>query len=175
MSDPAPSSPRTPCAGCDPGPDRREFLRGIAAIIAGVAGALEISPIRAAGLSVDFASGLSVRGEEVTYAIPAQDGVTVDKDREVILARYQQSAYAFSLSCPHQKTPLRWQEEDHHFQCPKHKSRFQPDGVFVDGRATRGMDRYRIRREAGNVVVDLGKLYREDENREDWLSAVVRL
>jgi nitrite reductase/ring-hydroxylating ferredoxin subunit len=111
----------------------------------------------------------------VTYAIPAQDGVTLDKDREVILARYQQSVYAFALSCPHQKTPLRWQEAEHRFQCPKHKSRFQPDGVFVDGRATRSMDRHAIRREADNVVVDLGKLYREDENRENWISAVVRL
>ena len=84
---------------------------------------------------------------------PAEDGVTIDKDHEVILARYQQAVYAFSLSCPHQKTPLRWQAEDHTFRCPKHKSRFQPDGVFVDGRATRSMDRYAIRREGNEVWV----------------------
>jgi nitrite reductase/ring-hydroxylating ferredoxin subunit len=165
----------TPCAGCDRGPDRRAFLREVAAIAASVAAALELGRVRAAAWPVDFASSLSARGEEVTYAIPAQDGVTLDKDREVILARYQQSVYAFALSCPHQKTPLRWQEAEHRFQCPKHKSRFQPDGVFVDGRATRSMDRHAIRREADNVVVDLGKLYREDENRENWISAVVRL
>ena len=126
-------------------------------------------------MPVNFASGLSAPGEELTYPLPAQDGVTIDKDREVMLARYQQSVYAFSLSCPHQKTPLRWQEADHLFQCPKHKSRFQPDGVFVDGRATRGMDRHGISRKGDNVVVDLGKLYKEDENREGWISAVVRL
>lgn len=171
MRDPAPSSPPTSCAGCDPGPGRREFLRRIAAIAAGVAGALQISPRRAAALSV----GLSARGEEVTYAIPAQDGVTIDKEHEVILVRHQQAAYAFGMSCPHQKTPLRWQEADSRFQCPKHKSRFQPDGIFVDGRATRGMDRYGISRKGDNLVVDLGKLYKEDENREGWLSAVVRL
>ena len=101
--------------------------------------------------------------------------MTIDKAREVILVRYEQSVYAFALSCPHQKTPLRWQETEHRFQCPKHKSTFQPSGIFVEGRATRGMDRYGIRREANNVVVDPGKLYREDENREDWISAVVRL
>ena len=171
----APFRPSPRCTGCDPGPDRREFLREIAAIAAGVVGALGFSPVRAAALSVHFSSGRSVSGEEVSYAIPAQDEVTVDAAREVILARYEQSVYAFSLSCPHQKTPLRWQEAEHRFQCPKHKSRFQADGVFVDGRATRSMDRYRIRREATNVMVDLGKLYREDENREDWISAVVRL
>lgn len=172
---PAPFFRRAACPGCDPGPDRRAFLREIAAIAAGVAGALEISPVRAAALSVDFASGLSAPGEEATYAIPAQDGVTIDKPREVILARYEQAVHAFALSCPHQKTPVRWQEAERRFQCPKHKSRFQPDGAFVDGRATRNMDRYSIRREGDNVVVDLGKLYREDENRSDWISAVVRL
>jgi len=148
---------------CGAGHDRREFLREFAGIVAAVA------------LPVDFASGLPGNGEEVTYAIPAQDGVTIDKAREVILARYEQSVYAFGLSCPHQKTPLRWQEAEHRFQCPKHKSTFRPDGAFVDGRATRNMDRYAIRRTGDNVVVDLGKLYREDENRDAWISALLRL
>ena len=148
---------------CGAGHDRREFLREVAGIVAAVA------------LPVDFTSGLAGNGEEVTYGIPAQDGVTIDKAREVILARYEQSVYAFGLSCPHQKTSLRWQEAEHRFQCPKHKSTFRPDGAFVDGRATRNMDRYAIRRTGDNVVVDLGKLYREDENRDAWISALVRL
>jgi nitrite reductase/ring-hydroxylating ferredoxin subunit len=114
-------------------------------------------------------------GEEVAYTIPAVDGVTIDKDREVILARSEGLVFAFALSCPHQKTPLRWQEPEGRFQCPKHKSRFQPDGVFLEGRATRNMDRYAIRREGDNVVVDLGTLHREDENRDGWLAAVVRV
>jgi hypothetical protein len=37
------------------------------------------------------------------------------------------------------------------------------------------MDRYAIQRQGNDVVVDLGKLYREDENREGWIAAVVRL
>jgi hypothetical protein len=45
----------------------------------------------------------------------------------------------------------------------------------MDGRATRNMDRYAIRRDGGNVIVDLGKLHREDENRDEWIAAVVRL
>ncbi len=161
--------------GCDACSGRREFLREIAAIAAGVAGALQITPARAAAWSVDVASGVYGANGEVTYPIPPQDGVNIDKAREVILVRHQQSVYAFGLSCPHQKTPLRWHEAEGRFQCPKHKSRFQPDGAFVDGRATRDMDRYGIRREADNVVVDLGRLYREDENRESWMSAVVKL
>jgi len=165
----------TGCHGCDADTGRRRFLIEIAEVVAGVTAALGIYPGRAVAWSVDFASGLSRRAGEVTYPIPAQDGVTIDKDQELILVRYQQSVYAFSLSCPHQKTPLRWQEAEHRFQCPKHKSTFEPNGTFISGRATRDLDRYAIRRDAGNVVVDLGKLYRQDENRESWIGAVVRL
>jgi nitrite reductase/ring-hydroxylating ferredoxin subunit len=163
------------CSSCDQGGSRRAFLRKLAAIAAGVAAALEIRPERVAALSVGFVSGRTVSRDGVTYPIPSQDSVTIDKDREVILVRYQQAVYAFSLSCPHQKTPLRWQEEEHHFKCPKHKSRFEPDGTFIDGKATRNMDRFAIQRQANDVVVDLGTLYREDENRAGWVAAVVRL
>ena len=55
--------------------------------------------------------------------------------------RFQGVVYAFNLSCPHQNTALKWQPDDQRFQCPKHKSRYQPDGTFISGRATRGMDR----------------------------------
>jgi nitrite reductase/ring-hydroxylating ferredoxin subunit len=153
------------CAGCAGGLERREFLRDLAGIVAGFAGVLPVG----------LASALSALGEQVTYAIPAGDGVTIDQDREVILVRHEQSVYAFALSCPHQKTPLRWQEAEGRFQCPKHKSKFQPDGVFLEGRATRNMDRYAIRLDGPNVVVDLGTLYREDENRDGWLAAVARV
>jgi Rieske Fe-S protein len=159
------------CDGCV---DRRSFVQQIAVIAAGVASALGIDPARAAALSLDIIVG-KVAGEEVSYPMPAEDGVTIDRDHEVILVRYQQSVYAFSLSCPHQKTPLRWQEAEHRFQCPKHKSTFQPDGAFVSGRATRNMDRYAIRREGDKVLVDLGKRYREDESRESWVSAAIKV
>jgi nitrite reductase/ring-hydroxylating ferredoxin subunit len=145
------------------------------AIAAGVAGALHLTPAQAGALPVDLAAELAAVDEEVAFPIPAQDSVSIDKAHALILVRHEQSVYAFGLSCPHQKTPLRWQDAEGRFQCPKHKSRFRPDGAFIDGRATRNMDRYRIRRDAGNVMVDLAALYREDENRDDWLAAVVHL
>jgi hypothetical protein len=37
------------------------------------------------------------------------------------------------------------------------------------------MDRFAIRREGEEVRVALDKLFREDENREAWVDAVVRL
>jgi nitrite reductase/ring-hydroxylating ferredoxin subunit len=163
------------CAECDRQTGRREFVRELAAVVAGVACALGIDPVRAIALPIDTTSGRLSGVDEAAYPIPPADGATIDKPREVILVRYEGAVYAFSLSCPHQKTPLRWNAEDHRFQCPKHKSRFQPDGSFIDGRATRNMDRYAIRREANEVRVSLDKLYRDDENRDAWLSAVVRL
>jgi nitrite reductase/ring-hydroxylating ferredoxin subunit len=163
------------CAGCDGEGDRRDFLRQMTAFLAGVAGSLGIAPARLAGLPMAFVTGRPINSDEATYPIPAEDGATIDKPREVILVRYEKAVYAFGLSCPHQKTPLRWKPETSQFQCPKHKSRFQPDGSFIDGRATRNMDRHAIRREGDQVRVSLDKLYREDENREEWIAAVVTL
>jgi len=164
-----------PCSGCGGDGSRRNFLRHVSAIMVGVAGSLRIGPDRLATLPVAFAPGHPVKLDETAYPIPAEDGATIDKAHEVILVRYEKAVYAFSLSCPHQKTPLRWQAEAHQFQCPKHKSRFQPDGSFIDGRATRDMDRYAIRREGDQVWVSLDKLYRDDDNREAWIAAAVKL
>ena len=164
------------CAGCDCAGSRRDFLRRATVILAGVAGSLRIGPAaHLAGLPLSFAPGRSTNAEEVAYPIPAEDGATIDKAHEVILVRYDKAVYGFSLSCPHQKTPLRWQPDAQRFQCPKHKSRFQPDGSFIDGRATRNMDRYAIRREGEEVRISLDQLYREDENRDAWIAAVVKL
>jgi nitrite reductase/ring-hydroxylating ferredoxin subunit len=163
------------CPGCGGDSSRRDFLRRVSAVLAGVAGSLRIDADRLADVPLAFAAGRSIRVDEAAYPIPAEDGATIDKAREVILVRHEKAVYAFSLSCPHQKTPLRWESEANQFRCPKHKSRFQPDGTFIDGRATRDMDRYAIRREGEEVRVSLDKLYRDDENREAWIAAVVKL
>lgn len=126
-------------------------------------------------LAVQFGSALAIRGNELSYALPASDGATIDKDNQLILARYQQNVYAFNLSCPHQNTALRWYPEDGQFQCPKHHSRYRPDGVFVSGRATRSMDRLGIRRDGATVLVDVNKFYREDQNPAEWAAAVINV
>lgn len=87
--------------------------------------------------------------------------------------RFEQKAYAFNLSCPHQNTALKWLGDEGRFQCPKHKSRYKPDGVFISGRATRNMDRLAVRREGDTIVVDVDKLCRSDQNAADWAAAVV--
>ncbi|NUQ21593.1 MAG: Rieske 2Fe-2S domain-containing protein [Gemmatimonadaceae bacterium] len=50
----------------------------------------------------------------------------IDRDSEVILTRWQGLVYAFNLSCPHRHTALRWNDDAHRFQCPKHHSQYTP-------------------------------------------------
>ena len=135
--------------------------------------ALAATPREAAALPMSLAEALRKLGDELTYPIPTADGATIDKDNEVILVRWQGELYAFALSCPHQNTALRWQEGDGRFQCPKHKSKYQPDGTFISGRATRNMDRFAIRKDGKNVVVNVGKVYASDKQRAEWTGARV--
>jgi len=120
-------------------------------------------------------SAIATKGGEHTYPIPAADGVQIDKDNEVILARSGKSVYAFALACPHQNTALRWDAGNNRFQCPKHKSKYRPDGTFIEGRATRSMDRYAVRLVGSSVAVDVDKLYQEDTDLTQWQHAVVSL
>jgi len=126
-----------------------------------------------APLPLRFGRALAVRDTFHTYAIPDADGATIDKENQVILVRAEGKAYAFNLSCPHQNTALRWHPEDNQFQCPKHHSRYRPDGVFISGRATRSMDRFALTKDGVNLVVDLDKLFRQDQDAADWAAAVV--
>jgi len=151
---------------------RRVFLhRAVAgAVVAGAAvfadfGALPIGSIAA----------LAARADERKYPVPAADGVNIDRENEVILVRFQGSMYAFNLSCPHENAALRWRENDGRFQCPRHQSKYKPDGTFISGRATRNMDRLGIRRDGNDVTIDLSRMYRSDTDAAGWSAAVVKL
>ena len=174
MTDSSPSAPNDGCTGCTLH-DRRDFL--IEALRAGAAAlaAIGMAPADADARPLRWISALAARGQERTYPVPAADGVQIDKANDVILARSGKSVYAFSLACPHQNTALRWDAGNNRFQCPKHKSKYRPDGTFIEGRATRGMDRYAVRLAGGAISVDLDKLYEEDANPSQWQQAVVTL
>ncbi|MFI5213371.1 MAG: ubiquinol-cytochrome c reductase iron-sulfur subunit [Gemmatimonadales bacterium] len=162
------------CRDC-PLVERRAFLGEAGFVLAGLALALGGAPESARALTVTFGRALSHAGEEHSYAIPAEDGAMIDRDAELIVVRYHGKAYVFNLSCPHQRTALRWWPEDGQFQCPKHHSRYTPDGVFISGRATRSMDRFGVRKDGGNIVADLDKFYRQDEHPAEWGSAFIEV
>jgi Rieske Fe-S protein len=151
-------TPEHPCAGCDGSHGRRQFLRdcaGFAAII------LVGRPDRNTG--------------EVAYPLPAGDGAIVDREHQLILVRHRDACYAFALTCPHQNTALKWLPGDSRFQCPKHKSKYTPDGVFLTGRATRNMDRLPIRRVGDRILVDADRVFESDKDAAGWAAAVVKL
>ena len=176
------SSDETPagsaaCAGCDLSTSRRRFLRDSFLSMAGALVAVGASRATALAMPLDFIEGTRRGSQTVSYPIPAADGAQIDKKNEVILVRWQGAVYAFNLSCPHQNTALKWDDGDHQFECPKHHSRFQPNGDYIQnsGRATRNMDRFAIVRAGTNITVDVDKLYQEDTASAEWSSAVVRV
>jgi nitrite reductase/ring-hydroxylating ferredoxin subunit len=151
------------CEGCALAHSRRDFIRDALAAAFGTF------------FTLALVRPLSAAGSALSYPIPAADGAQIDRDHEVILVRWHNAVYAFALSCPHQRTALRWEEKKARFQCPKHHSKYQPDGTFISGRATRGMDRYSLRREGNDVVVDMSVLHKQNEDPAAYGAAVVIL
>lgn len=162
------------CEGCPLVP-RRDFLRDAGVMAAGILVALGATPARAAALPIEFVSAISGGNEDKAYAIPAKDGTQIDKQNDTMITRWQGKIYVFAVTCPHQNTALKWYDKDNQFECPKHHSRFQPDGAYIkdSGRATRGLDRFAVRKDGNNVVANLDKLYQEDENEADWKTAFI--
>jgi nitrite reductase/ring-hydroxylating ferredoxin subunit len=155
---------------------RRDFLRGAGVAAAGILLALGIAPGAAAAM-IQPISPVRESGEDKSYAIPAKDGAQIDKDNGTIVMRWQGKVFVYSLACPHQNTAIKWFEKDNAFECPKHHSRYLPDGEYVkdSGRATRGLDRFAVRRDGNNVVANLDNLYQEDDNEADWKKAFLTL
>lgn len=156
---------------------RRRFLRDSFLSVAGALVAVGMSKTAAFAMPLEFTEPMRSHRNTRSYAVPVGDGAQIDKDNDVILVRWQSAIYAFNLSCPHQNTALKWDDRDHGFQCPKHHSRFTPDGGYVagSGRATRNMDRFAIQRDGAGVTVDLDKLYQEDTDGAEWAAAVIKV
>jgi len=146
---------------------RREFVQcGCLAFALGLrSGDLFAVPVRSADAPAS--------GRERSYPIPDSDGVSVDREAQVILVRFQSRMSACAFSCPHQMAAVRWVEKDGQFRCTKHNSRFGPEGVRISGVAPRNLDRFAIRREADTVIIDLDRSFHSDKDPTGWDSAVV--
>jgi nitrite reductase/ring-hydroxylating ferredoxin subunit len=164
---------RAECGGCELA-SRRTFLAQAAAIVVGAMVGLGMSAEHAMAMPLGIVTGVrSPNGKDASYPIPAADGATIDRDNDVIIARYQGHVFAFGLACPHQNTALRWLAGEGRFQCPKHKSKYAPDGTFLSGRATRSMDRYAVQKDGTNIVVRLDALCEQDKQPKEWEAASI--
>lgn len=153
--------------------DRRAFLRAAAlGVLGALAGEAALPELAAA---IGTTTPTRSRRAELRYVLPARDGVKVDESNEVILVRWQGSAYAFSAKCPHRGGRLEWRPAESRVYCPKHKARFRADGAHDSGRQSRDLDRYDIRRDGSSLVIRLDVLRRADTDPAGWAAAVVTL
>ncbi len=149
---------------------RRAFLRDAVTAAAVIAGVSTLGPMRElAALEPRLPNG------SIKYPMPTADSVSIDAKNEVILCRSAGEVFAFALSCPHQNTALRALPGTAGFQCPRHKSRYQPNGTFISGKATRNMDRLGITRAGDAVMVDPDIAYLSDEEPDKWAAAKVKV
>jgi Rieske Fe-S protein len=125
--------------------------------------------------SVSVVAASRVHDQERTYPIPPADGVTIDRAAQVILVRVERQVLAFNLSCPHQNAAVRWNNRGRQFQCTRHDSRYSPDGTHTAGRATRNMDRFPIKKVGDNVVVDVSRIIKSDQDPSGWRAAAVSI
>jgi glycine/D-amino acid oxidase-like deaminating enzyme/nitrite reductase/ring-hydroxylating ferredoxin subunit len=57
----------------------------------------------------------------------------------------REQVHAFSAVCPHMGCVVRWNGEEKTFDCPCHGSRFTKEGVVINGPATLGLEKIRIK------------------------------
>ena len=167
------------CEQCPVATSRRAFLRDAAAVAAAAVAAVSIATPGLAFAQtvaeIEPSSSPTARRLERTYAIPSAETVSVDVGNDVILARWEDRVYAFSIKCPHKGAQLEWRQSEQRVFCPRHEARFLADGSHFSGRDSRDLDRYGIRRSANDVIVDLAQLYRRDSDPDAWTQAVVSL
>ena len=162
------------CA-CSNGGERRDFLKQAAFLVAGALAGVGASAREAWSVPVGFGEPLRAAGSELTYPMPAADGATIDRDNGVIVVRHQGKVFAFNLSCPHENAAVRWKAALGRFECSRHDSQYQPDGVYTSGRATRNMDRFAVKKSGSTVVVDVSRLIQSDQQKAAWDAAAVAL
>jgi nitrite reductase/ring-hydroxylating ferredoxin subunit len=99
--------------------------------------------------------------------------VSIDQSSAVMLTRYQGKIFALAMACPPQRAAVRWLSGEQRFQCSKHDSKYQPSGIYTSGRATRNLDRFPIRRDGDQLIVDITKVFKSDQDLSGWTNAAV--
>ena len=155
--------------GTDTDTTLREFLRagGCFALVLAAAG---LSP----GDAFAWVSGTQENGWR-RYPIPTADGVSIDRDAQVMIVRVQNEVVALSMVCPHQNAAVRWRQAALRFECTRHDSVYSPDGVYMGGRATRNMDRFPVKRSGNSLVVDADQMIQSDQQKAAWDAAALTL
>jgi nitrite reductase/ring-hydroxylating ferredoxin subunit len=161
------------CGECPLQSNRRAFLRSAALSVVATLVATGFSPGAALAELVTETKGKRLSAALRSYSLPPADAVLVDESNDVIITRFGRKVYAFSQRCPHKGARLVWHEDEDRIFCPKHKARFMKNGDHASGRSSRNLDRYAVRMQGREIVVDTDRIYREDQSPQEWESAFV--
>lgn len=136
---------------------RRDFLRTGwkigGALLIGAAGYTGYEALR------PLASG--ARGAKLTVGSVksfATDTSTYVPAGRMYVVNANDYLFALSQKCPHLGCRVPFCESSGRFECPCHGSIYDLAGEYIAGPAPRGMDRYEIKIEGDNVVVDTNVL-----------------
>lgn len=163
------------CNDCPLVVDRRRFLRNTGLAVLATLIATGLRPVEALAEAVSEIAPKRKIGTRLAYTLPGSNSVSVDPANDVIIARWNNRVWAFSLKCPHRGATLEWKENESRIFCPKHKARFTPDGNHFSGRSTTSLDRYAVRLDGMEIIVMMDEVLKQEENPAGWRSAVVQL
>lgn len=134
-------------------PTRRSVLRtgwkAGTALLFGAAGytAYEaLSPLTtgAAGGAIDLGAASNYANGTATYVVEGRFYVVNAADQ----------LFALSQKCPHLGCKIPFCDSSGRFECACHGSVFDLGGEYVKGPSPRGMDRYLLKADGDNLVVD---------------------
>jgi cytochrome b6-f complex iron-sulfur subunit len=174
----APTARPTPPKRAKPsGPSRREFLRtwwliswgGIAAAFTGASIAFLWPNLRggfggliAVGSVSDIEQGIKDGGGQMDYPAGRMHIVPYDPKLDT-KGQYQEVTngaqfMALYQRCVHLGCRVPWCTSSQWFECPCHGSRYNQWGEYQFGPAPRGLDRFALRVDRDQVVVDTSKV-----------------
>jgi len=94
----------------------------------------------------------------------------------VWIIREADGIYALYAKCTHLGCTPRWLSSESKFKCPCHGSGFYMSGMHFEGPAPRPLERVRVSQaDDGQLVVDVGIKYREEEGAWDKPGAFLRV
>jgi cytochrome b6-f complex iron-sulfur subunit len=114
-----------------------------------------ISQIRANKNFLYFAEARTWMTEYPKSALPKAEAVYVGP----VLNGMEQGVNALYQKCPHLGCRVPNCDSSQWFECPCHGSQYNRVGEKKGGPAPRGMDRFGVTIDGGNVVIDTGTVY----------------
>lgn len=106
-----------------------------------------------------------------------EDGKVVErfKDQGAWIVRYNGIIYALSTTCTHLGCTPNWLEREGKFKCPCHGSGFKITGVNFEGPAPRPLERWAIKVEEGQIVVDKSMKFQKELGQWDYPESYIKV